>query len=493
MDYLTSIRQKTAAIIRKNMTTWNERPEKFFLALMIPFGLIFTFVMPPFMVPDENAHLYRAYQISEGHLTSVTQNGITGAILPLDLKRNLDIMYTDVINGGPTAHVQYKHFLTEKVDTNDRGFIQFDTTSVYSPMSYIPQAIGVGLARITYPSELAILYIGRLFNLAAFILIVYAAIRLTPVKKWVFIVVALFPMTIQQAASMSSDVTNIGIVMLAIALVLRMATLKKLPRNYVIAALVVALVLGLTKQTNGLAIIPFFFLPTQLFGTLKRRIWFCLGMLGTALGAVIVWYMLTKLLHYNFSYSGNPLVDTAGQIQFLLSHPLSYFKVIFNTFIFNTTTVPPQPDFYIQSMVGVFSWIRYQLPLLGILLALGTLGLALLTKTKSDSTTAEKILNKNRWLKLSLPVTLILSVLAVGTVLYLMWTPVGGPSISGIQGRYFIPLLPLLIPLFLSERVRLVFKNPFTLLWAILLVSTFNFAMATFQTALYFNVGGILG
>lgn len=492
MHYFTSVFQKVSAVSRRYMTTWSEKPERFFLSLMIPFGVIFVFVMPPFMVPDENAHLYRAYQVSEGQMTSVTQNGITGAILPLDLKKNLDIIYSDVIHGGSTAHVQYKRFLTEKINTNDRGFIQFDTTSIYSPMSYIPQAIGVGLARTIYPSELSILYIGRLFNLAAFIVMIYAAIRLTPVKKWVFIVVALFPMTIQQAASMSSDVTNIGIVMLAIALVLKMATLKKVSKKYIIAALATAFVLGLTKQTNALAVIPFLFLATPLFGTLKKRIWFCLGMLGIAFGAVAAWYLLTKLLHYNFSYSGNPLVDTAGQVQFLLSHPLSYFKVLFNTFIFNTTTVPPQPDFYLHSVVGVFSWIRYQLPLLNIVFAFGILAVALLVKSPAESA-AEKTIQKNRWLRLSLPATLLLSIIAIGSVLYLMWTPVAGPSISGIQGRYFIPLLPLLITLFLSDRIRFAFKNNLTPIWIIGTVCLFNFAMATFQTVHYFNIGGIVG
>jgi uncharacterized membrane protein len=43
--------------------------------------------------------------------------------------------------------------------------------------------------------------------------------------------------------------------------------------------------------------------------------------------------------------------------------------------------------------------------------------------------------------------TLLAYLLATAIVLYLSWTAVGAPVISGIHGRYFAPLIALLIPL----------------------------------------------
>jgi hypothetical protein len=39
---------------------------------------------------------------------------------------------------------------------------------------------------------------------------------------------------------------------------------------------------------------------------------------------------------------------------------------------------------------------------------------------------------------------ILLSVIAIGLALYVDWTPVGMPWIGGLQGRYFLPLLPAL-------------------------------------------------
>jgi uncharacterized membrane protein len=36
-------------------------------------------------------------------------------------------------------------------------------------------------------------------------------------------------------------------------------------------------------------------------------------------------------------------------------------------------------------------------------------------------------------------------VLAVCTIFYLSWTPIGAEKIWGLQGRYFLPALPLLV------------------------------------------------
>ncbi|MGH9044846.1 MAG: DUF2142 domain-containing protein [Acidimicrobiales bacterium] len=42
-------------------------------------------------------------------------------------------------------------------------------------------------------------------------------------------------------------------------------------------------------------------------------------------------------------------------------------------------------------------------------------------------------------------VTVAASVLLVFATLYADWTPIGAPAVAGIQGRYFLPLVPALV------------------------------------------------
>ena len=97
-------------------------------------------------------------------------------------------------------------------------------------------------------------------------------------------------------------------------------------------------------------------------------------------------------------------------------------------------------------MVGVLGWVDTVLPMTAyIAYSLLLLGSAIL-----DGNT------------FSLSVRLTLALLFAGTLLavffglYLVWTPLGWGRVVGVQGRYFLPMLPLLggaIGFFRCERV----------------------------------------
>jgi len=440
------------------------------------------FVMPPFMVPDENAHLFRAYQISTGGLLSTNQAGLTGGELPTALYQETSQLYADTINGGATSHVPILPYL-KKMNLSKKKFVQFETVAVYSPFSYIPQTIGIIIGKTIYPSLFVIFYLGRLFNLFAFILMVYLAIRLAPFGKWVFFTTALLPMTMQQAASLSSDVTTIGLAFIAVAYFLHLlAANRLLTRRQVLLIFGLGVLLGFTKQTNPIFMIPYLFFPAKFFVNSRKRILFCFGALVSAFGAALLWYLIIKLLHYNLNYSGNAAVNMSQQERHLLRHPVSYLAVLFRTFIFNGTSTPPTPDFYWQSMVGVFSWIRYSLPIMSVIAAYIILLLSLLISTSAKLTSLI-----SRRIRLSFGFVLIGSMLAISTILYVIWTPVGAPVVAGIQGRYFLPLVPLLIPIVSSQKLRLVASSKTFIPACITLVTAANFLMMFYETMRYFH------
>ena len=60
----------------------NYLPANAFLVIAAVVGLAFCVITPPFQVPDEVVHFYRAYQISEGHLIARPVKGGYGNLVP---------------------------------------------------------------------------------------------------------------------------------------------------------------------------------------------------------------------------------------------------------------------------------------------------------------------------------------------------------------------------------------------------------------------------
>jgi uncharacterized membrane protein len=87
----------------------------------------------------------------------------------------------------------------------------------------------------------------------------------------------------------------------------------------------------------------------------------------------------------------------------------------------------------------VFGWYEYPMPLTVIVVSYLTLLLAIGVGLPRSCRTA-----------IVSSCSAIIVLLLIMTACYLDWTPVGESVIGGLQGRYFIPVLPLLIFLSLS-------------------------------------------
>lgn len=173
---------------------------KIFLMIVIPLGLIHVFLSPLGRVPDEIYHSRRAYEVTLGHLiTDIDEeNHEMGRMLPQDLR----VVVKENIS---YQAMQDRIKLVEEQYAGTQDFMTFPYVAVYTFISYVPQAIGMGLARIFTSNILVQLYAGRIVNLAFYITIVYFAIKRLPFKKLAALMIALLPIGIQQAGSLSPD------------------------------------------------------------------------------------------------------------------------------------------------------------------------------------------------------------------------------------------------------------------------------------------------
>lgn len=136
---------------------------------------------------------------------------------------------------------------------------------------------------------------------------------------------------------------------------------------------------------------------------------------------------------------------TGYTLSYFLGDPWKFVTMIANT-------VADKSAFYIQSMVGEkLGWVEIELSAVVTILFLTLFFLSCL-KAKGDR---QYVTTGNKWW-IGLLCAACFGMVLVGMLL--TWTPMGNVSIEGVQGRYFIPLLPALGLLFRNE--RLTFDRP---------------------------------
>jgi uncharacterized membrane protein len=330
----------------------------------------------------------------------------------------------------------------------DKTTVPFTETAPYSPAAYIPQSLGMLVGTSLGMPALAGLFLGRLLNLAAWIVLVYFAIRLIPFGKWALFVMAVIPMSIFMAASLSPDAVLNGITFLFVAWCLRLAYEKERLKRGDVAFLLGALVyIALTKLIYlpiGLLmlLIPAKKFPALSFLSPSRSKLLILAALASISGAIgLAWGrvaspsqlaqidIINQVMHAN--------IQPKTQVLFVLTHPIAYVVVLWNTFLTNNA------DGVIQGYLGILGWLDTMLPLWVMLLEAGLIIFLLLAvRSRHAITKRGKIMT---FLLLGLLMGLAAS------ALYAFYTSVKYITVIGLQGRYFIPIVVLLIPIFLNS------------------------------------------
>jgi uncharacterized membrane protein len=449
-------------------------PHRVFSVLAPLFGLLFLVLTPPFQVPDEPEHFYRAYQLAEGRiLGSADRSGAgprAGGVLPRSLATAAGLAMGDVphhesVKIDPAA---LRGALAVPLAPHDRAFLDFPATVLYSPVPYLPQAAAAGLGRLAGAGPLVLLYLMRAANLLAWLLLAGAAIRTTPIFRWVFLLLALAPMSLAQAASASADAVTNGTAFLFIALVLRAALGPEAQagRGARIAMALTAAAVALGKPVY--AVLPLFALviPAARLGGPKRKTAFTAVLLLSAWGLTAAW----SLAAAGASVPLQTDASAAGQIRFALAHPSVFLGALEHSL-----TVHVRDHF--PEFIGQLGWLDVTLPL-GLV---WTFYLALVGAGLTDKVPGVALSRGRRVFSLGLAAA---GVLAVLLMIYAFWNPVGSAGIEGVQGRYFIPFGPLAFLALYNLRCPPLLRDSRSARLALTALAAFTPALALFALLL---------
>ncbi|QNM06875.1 DUF2142 domain-containing protein [Qiania dongpingensis] len=430
------------------------KTEKLFLVCCLTVGIVYMFILPPLTAPDEIAHYATAYKWSnvmmfkeaadeEGHVYMRAED----ARAPFD-HRNTKENYLTLADSffKPCQSAETVVFDYKLVNTG--------------PVPYIPQAVGITLGRLMNLGWAMTMFLGRLMNLLAFTGCVYWAIKRIPFGKMVLFSVAMLPMTMELISSMSYDTLALAMAILFTAVCLQYSqTADKIGKKEVA---VLAVLLGLLAPCKTVYILLAglcLLIPRKKFGS-KRFYWISAG---AVMGAAVLSLLLNNMTAIaGYIGTGENYISWAGEpgytLGMLVKDPVRFLFLLFNT-------VREYAGFYLTHMIGYeLGWRNI---CIGELAVLAFLFLLFLSCLKTEDEIEGMKSGQKAWC-----IVICLSIaFLIGMSMLFGWTPASWSFIEGIQGRYFLPILPLFLLTLRNNKIVLR-KNMDK--WIIVLAICFN-------------------
>lgn len=456
-----------------------------FLFSSVAFGLLSCLIFLPGSIPDENGHIQSCYLWYNRIL------GIPSKVVETDEKlvyrsyetymraddaALLSLTRDDAKALNKDGYREYVKQFKLFCSKEEAALVPATLYSMtVSPVVYLPAILAFLIARFLRLSFVPMLYLGRIFMLGFYVLCGWWAIRRVPVRKSILYVCASLPMAIHLSASFSYDSVILALSFVLVAELIRWVwgNEERISWQRILFVAIVAFLLAPCKVMSYLPILLLIFaVPKQRFaGRISRTGAFLIAFAAGILGVCIV--NASTILHTvaEGSIPGQSAYGARYAIASLLENPANTFGTILNTLYVKS-------GWFIQSMVGAY------LGSLDISVSASIINLfvfVLLLACIPESQEQVPLRPKKSVFYYLLAPTLCYLFFSFGL---LLWeTPLGSNVVYGLQGRYFLPMLPLVCYALSYNRLsapegmwkRIVFGTAF--------LNGFAFMCATMQIA----------
>nr|WP_239479267.1 DUF2142 domain-containing protein [Lichenicola cladoniae] len=426
--------------------------------LSLPLGIFLAALTPLGQIPDEPPHVMKADSLLHGELIGhretqirpdgrrILREGVIGDSALLDV-----IISQIRVNDLTPSHMSGAALEeSRRVRFGGRhAFYEIGTIASYFPIFYIPAAVAIGICKLCGFGAYAAFMAARLINLVLTLCMGAAALSLATRGRALLFATLLLPTTLSLAASVNQDGLLIGAAVLAVAFAsrLRLDQPPAASPSYWAVAILVACI-SLAKPPY-LPLVILLFLPLKLSRRSPLPAWFGirLGTVALILACTIGWTWLN--VHYAAApvirapeeagplWPGNrPAIfdrtDMGAQLSVLLARPWLFISLPIHSMFMNR-------DVFTQ-LLGVLGWLNLVLPTTLMTLWVVALGASCLAGTLAGASNTDGSQPQET---LALLAAVFITILLIYISQYLSFTPVGYDWISGPQGRYLVPLIPL--------------------------------------------------
>jgi uncharacterized membrane protein len=390
-------------------------------------GFLYMIVITPLSIPDSAYHFSHAAKVSNFflfHFETLNEGDSTYTYI-------FDRANNGVFAGHHNVKSGYVELLDNlfRVESSELTPIPLHYNVKIYPIPYLPQALGLMLGHIIHINDLFEYYLGRLFALIFYTIAVGISVKIIPRFKTSLMVIALLPMALHQASSYSYDMFINAVSFLIISLIIKFAfSNEKMPIKNFISLLVLVILLSPVKWVYTLLVFLVFMIPRANFKNdkyfyLKTGLW-----IGIPFLLLVIFMLFSKPFTGNNYWEGVPYY-TFG---FVLQHPITTVKIFIHTL--NLNWYP-----YLAMLIGG-SLSGLSLPISDFVInSYIILLIFTVFQEKNDAFVLEL---KSRLVILSVFVLILLSIMAA---LFFGWTRNNSGIIIGVQGRYFIPIILLLL------------------------------------------------
>lgn len=305
----------------------------------------------------------------------------------------------------------------------------------YNKLVYFPFYLGFKVADICHMNYITSFIIAKLLNFLCYVILMFFAIKISTYAKKLIFFISLLASNLFLATQFSYDPMITASITLGLAFFLRILEDKKVNKKYLFLFICCIIWASLPKAIYCPLLLLVLFIPNSKFDNKKQAIMFKVMTL-----LIMLLLMSTFILPF---FMGEVAGDIRGgntnaseQLRLIIKNPFDYGKTLLKFFIRNGQSLLIGEKTFIS-----FSYLDPYISSFISLIYISNL-VFLLYLLFSDSFSKNVISNK---IKIVFSVIYVGISVLIATAMYLSFTEVGIKDIAGVQTRYFIPLLLVLL------------------------------------------------
>lgn len=404
---------------------------KAFLLITLAFGISLTLVFPQavYLSADDHIHFRNSYVFMD----DATE--LKGGFLAIESNN-----FANVEDKGFDELSKMYLVMNEVDDTITVEYHTNETPQLYRQVTYLPFYLGLKVSELLHLNFTTGVIIAKICDLVCYVFLVYIAIRESGKMSRVFFVIGLLVSNIFLATQFSYDPIIIASILLAISLFLHIYQSETVSTKRLLGFILTVTLGSLVKGIYCPLMLLLLIIPNSKFDSKKRAITFkvCAMLVMLTLASTFVLPVLGGSMAGDIR-GGNTSVS--GQLHFLLSNPFLALAIVARFFIMTVPSCITSTVMFLNLGAGATAGVIYHIcePVTSIVWTISFVTLlwaVFSTNGQGEITKQLKIVSG------------VLFVLLAGMIfasMYLSFTSVGSADVDGVQPRYFMPILPLLL------------------------------------------------